>query len=149
EFDLFLWLIPVAITVASLIGWWVAGRALRPMASLSSAAQQINLSALDQRLPVRGAGDELDRLAATFNEMFSRLARAIGEMKQFTASISHELRTPLSILRGEAEVALMRPVNEQEYRQMISSQLEEFEKLTRLINQLLTIARAEAGEIRL
>ena len=68
-------------------------------------------------------------------------------MKQFTASISHELRTPLAILRGEAEVALMENHSPEQYRRVLGSQLEEFEKLTRMINQLLTLARAESGEV--
>jgi signal transduction histidine kinase len=79
--------------------------------------------------------------------MFARLAKAIGEMRQFTASISHELRTPLTALRGEAEVMLLQPHPVQEYRRLLASHLEEYDRLTRLINRLLTLARAEAGEI--
>jgi signal transduction histidine kinase len=75
------------------------------------------------------------------------LEKAVGEMKQFTASISHELRTPLAVLRGEAEVALMQANSPEQYRRVLSSQLEEFEKLSRMINQLLTLARAESGDV--
>ena len=78
-----------------------------------------------------------------------RHEKAVGEMKQFTASISHELRTPLAVLRGEAEVALMQPHSTDQYRRVLASQLEEFEKLTRMINQLLTLANAESGEVEI
>jgi len=145
--QLLLWLIPSGIAIISLVGWWAAGHALQPVATLASNVQQIGVSDLTKRLPIRGTRDELDRLTVAFNEMLSRLARTIEEMRQFTASISHELRTPLSILRGEAEVALMQAKTEHDYRRLISSQLEEFDRLTRMINQLLTLARAEAGEI--
>jgi heavy metal sensor kinase len=148
-FNLLLWLIPVSLGLASFIGWWAAGRGLQPVVNLAANVQEIGISDLRRRLPLRGTGDELDQLAAAFNEMFSRLGRTIDEMKQFTASVSHELRTPLAILRGEAEVALMQAGTVEDLRRVMSSQLEEFDKLTRLINQLLTLARAEAGEIRI
>ncbi len=135
------------LTVASIACWWMAGRALQPVNVLTQAAKEIGISDLDRRLPLRGTGDELDRLSATFNDMFARLAKAIGEMKQFTASIPHELRTPLTALRGEAEVMLLKPHPVQEYRRLLASHLEEYDRLTRLINRLLTLARAEAGEI--
>jgi signal transduction histidine kinase len=105
------------------------------------------VSRLDRRLPVRGTNDELDQLATGFNDTLARLQKAVGEMKQFTASISHELRTPLAVLRGEAEIALMEASSPQQYRRVLASQLEEFEKLSRMINQLLTLARAESGEV--
>jgi heavy metal sensor kinase len=122
---------------------------LKPVDELRVAAHQISISRLDRQLPLRGTGDELDRLAETFNQVFGRLREAVEQMKQFTASISHELRTPLTAMRGEAEVALSSHYSGEEYRRVLASQLEEFEKLNRLINELLTLARAEAGEIRL
>jgi len=135
------------LTVASIASWWMAGRALQPVNLLTQAAKEIGISDLDRRLPLRGTGDELDRLSATFNEMFARLAKAIGEMKQFTASIPHELRTPLTALRGETEVMLLEPHPVHEYKRLLASHLEEYDRLTRLINRLLTLARAEAGDI--
>jgi heavy metal sensor kinase len=127
----------------------MAGRALKPVAALGKAASEIAVSRLDRRLPVQGTNDELDQLAIQFNETLARLEKAVGEMKQFTASLSHELRTPLAILRGEAEVALMQTHSAEHYRRVLASQLEEFEKLTRMINQLLTLARAESGEVEI
>jgi signal transduction histidine kinase len=99
-------------------------------------------------LPVRGPGDEVDDVAKAFNETLGRLENSVEQMKQFTASISHELRTPLTTLRGEAEVALLEARSADEYKRVLSSQLEEFDKLTHMINQLLVLARAEAGEIQ-
>ena len=141
--------IPAGLAVAAVASWWMAGRALQPINLLTQAAGEIGISGLDRRLPLHGTGDELDRLSVTFNEMFARLAKAIADMKQFTASISHELRTPLTALRGEAEIMLLEPHPVQEYRRMLASHLEEYDRLARLINRLLTLARAEAGEIRM
>jgi len=143
------WLIPTGVLLAAIASWFMAGKALQPVGELGKAASEIAFSRLDRRLPVRGTDDELDKLAIEFNETLARLENAVAEMKQFTASISHELRTPLAILRGEAEVALMQQNSAEQYRRVLASQLEEFEKLTRLINQLLTLARAESGEVEI
>jgi heavy metal sensor kinase len=143
-----LFLAPLGVFAAAVMGWEMARRALRPMKQLADAARNIDIEQLQQRLPFRGAGDEVDELAQSFNETLSRLENSVGQMKQFTASISHELRTPLTILRGEAEVALLEAHSIEDYRHLLSSQLEEFDKLTRMINDLLVLAHAEAGEIR-
>jgi heavy metal sensor kinase len=143
------WLIPSGVLLAAVASWFMAGKALQPVAALGRAAGEIGVSHLDRRLPVRGTNDELDQLANQFNETLARLEKAVGEMKQFTASISHELRTPLAVLRGEAEVALMQSGSNEQYRRVLGSQLEEFEKLTRMINQLLTLARAESGDVEI
>src|SRR5438034_3337479 len=139
------WLLPSGVLLAAIAAWFMAGKALEPVAELGKAAGEIAVTSLDRRLPVRGTNDELDQLAAEFNDTLARLEKAVGEMKQFTASISHELRTPLAVLRGEAEVALMQASSSEHYRRVLASLLEEFEKLTRMINQLLTLARAESG----
>ncbi|HLH30310.1 MAG TPA: ATP-binding protein, partial [Terriglobia bacterium] len=141
------WLIPTGVLLAAFASWFMAGKALEPVAALGKAVGEIGVEHLHRRLPVRGSGDELDYLAQQFNVTFARLENAVGEMKQFTASLSHELRTPLAVLRGEAEVALMQSSTVEQYRRVLASQLEEFEKLTRMINQLLTLARAESGEV--
>ncbi len=141
--------LPAGVLLAWVVGWWMAGNALKPVQELRTAAHQIGISQLNHRLPLRGTRDELDGLAETFNQVFARLEDAVGNMKQFTASISHELRTPLTALQIETEMALMRPGLPEEYRRVLVSQLEEFQKLNRLINRLLELARAEAGEIQL
>jgi heavy metal sensor kinase len=142
-------LIPVGVLLAAASGWWTASRALRPLEDLTASAAKIGISNLSVRVPLRGSGDELDRLAETFNRTVARLEDAVQQMRQFTASISHELRTPLTALRGEAEVALMEARSPETYRKVLASQLEEFDKLTQMINRLLTLARAEGGEIHL
>jgi heavy metal sensor kinase len=143
-----LFLAPLGVLVAAIMGWQMARRALRPMKELAAAARKIDIEQLQQRLPLRGAGDEVDELAQSFNETLSRLENSVGQMKQFTASISHELRTPLTALRGETEVALLEAHSVEDYQRLLSSQLEEFDKLTHMINDLLVLANAEAGEIR-
>jgi heavy metal sensor kinase len=147
--QLLLWSVPASIVVVLIVGRVLAARSLAPLADLAARTRAITVADLAQRLPVRGAHDELDAVAEAFNDTMARLEHAIGEMKQFSAAIAHELRTPLAALRGETELALLRDSSPEEYRRTLESQLEEFDKLTRLITQLLTLARAEAGEIPL
>jgi heavy metal sensor kinase len=150
EFRLLLFLlVPAGVLLAGAGGWWMARHALRPVEALAAAAREIGIRQLDRRLPLRGTDDELDRMADTFNQTFARLQAAVEQMKQFTAAISHELRTPLTALRGEAEVTLLSARSTEDYRRVLASQLEEFDKLSHMVNELLTLARAEAGEIHL
>jgi len=142
-------LIPVGALLAALCGWWMARRAIRPVDVLARATREIEISGLHRRLPTRGAGDEIDRLSEAFNETLAKLQASVEQMKQFTAAISHELRTPLTALRGQAEVALFELPSPEEYRRILADQLEEFDKLTRMINHLLILARADAGEIQI
>jgi heavy metal sensor kinase len=144
-----LWLGPLALLLAATAGWFMASRALNPVRNIVRTARKLDVSNLHQRLPVSGAHDELDELAVTFNEAFARLDGAVGEMKQLMASMAHELRTPLAALRGEAEIALLHGKTTEEFRRVLSSQLEEIDKLTRLIGQLLTVTKAESGLLQL
>jgi heavy metal sensor kinase len=141
-------LVPVGVVFATLVGWQLSKRALSPLKNLAAAARKINILELRQRLPVRGVRDEVDDVALAFNDTLARLENSVEQMKQFTASISHELRTPLTALRGEAEIALLQARSVEEYQHVLASQLEEFDKLTKMVNQLLVLARAEAGEIQ-
>lgn len=144
---LLLWSVPASVLLILVIGRVMAARSLAPLAEFAQRTRAITVADLSQRLPVRGAHDELDDVASAFNETLARLEHAIGEMKQFSTAIAHELRTPLAALRGETELALLRAVQPDDYRRTLESQLEEFDKLGRLISHLLTLARAEAGEI--
>src|SRR5262249_47430991 len=107
--------------------------------------EEITAVRLDRRLPVRNAHDELGRLALTINAMLGRLERSFTEIRRFTADASHELRTPLTAIRTEAEVALRKPLHVAEYQQLLGSILEECDRLTRLVDQMLTLAREDAG----
>jgi heavy metal sensor kinase len=144
---LLLWSLAPALVVAILAGRYMAGRALAPLAQLSAEARTIDVADLTQRLTVHGAGDELDELALAFNETLGRLEHAVGDMKQFSTALAHELRTPLAALRGEAELALTHAQSAEDYRRGLATQLEEMDRLARLITELLTLARAEAGDI--
>jgi heavy metal sensor kinase len=143
-----LWGLPVGILAAMLTGRWMAGLGLAPLTRFAAATRRIDVSNLRERLPVRGTGDELDEVATAFNETLTRLERAVREMRQFSTALAHELRTPLAALRGEIEMSLRQPQREDEQARL-ASQLEEIDRLKRLITQLLILARAEAGDIAL
>lgn len=140
-----LWLGPLAVLLAATSGWFMASRALNPVRNIVRAAQKLELSNLDHRLPVSGTHDELDQLAVTFNDAFARLDGAVSEMKQLMGGMAHELRTPLAALRGEAELALLHANSVDELKRVLASQLEEIDRLTRLIGQILTVTKAESG----
>jgi heavy metal sensor kinase len=143
------WSVPLGLVAVVIVGRWMAARALAPLARLAAAATTIDIDDLHRRLPVRGAGDELDAVADAFNGVVARLERAVSDMKQFSAAMAHELRTPLAAMRGDIELSLAHPALPLEYRRVMTSQLEEIERLSRLISQLLTLAQADAGEIPL
>ncbi|HKK01735.1 MAG TPA: HAMP domain-containing protein, partial [Desulfuromonadales bacterium] len=121
---------PAALIVLSFIGWFLAGRALSPVTRITNAARKINAENLSQRLPIENTRDELSRLGETFNSMLSRLEDSFHKIRQFSADASHELRTPLTILRGETEVALRWAKTPEEFRHMLSSNLEEIDRMS-------------------
>lgn len=147
--DLLLLGVPAGLLAAALAGWWMARIGLAPLSRLAAAARAIDARDLGQRLPVRGADDELDEVSAEFNAALGRLERAVGEMRQFSTALAHELRTPLTALRGEIEMALLGAGEDEAGSRRLSSQLEEVDKLKQLIDRLLTLARAETGDIPL
>ena len=142
------WALPSLLVVVVVV-WWMTHTAVAPLTALATEARRVGIATLDHRLPTRGAGDQLDEVATAFNETLSRLEGAVGEMKQFSSALAHELRTPLTALRGEIELTLLVPAVDPELTKRATSQIEEIDRLTRLINQLLTLARAESGEIAL
>jgi heavy metal sensor kinase len=147
--NVLIWRVPLVLMVAVLATWWMSRFALAPLARIAATAESIGISNLSARLPLRGASDELDDVARTFNDVLARLERAVADMRQFSAALAHELRTPLAALRGEIEMELHQPDIDEARRRAVSSQLEEIDKLKRLIDQILTLARAESGQIRL
>jgi heavy metal sensor kinase len=137
------------LALAGTGAWIVVGRALKPVDRMTRAARQISAESSTSRIPVGNESDELGRLAQTLNDMLERLASSIDRMRQFTSDASHELRTPLTAMRSVGEVALCDAKTVDEYREAIGSILEEIDRLTRLVEQLLFLARADAGAIKL
>ncbi len=140
---------PLLILAAGLIGWFWFGRALRPIQDLAIATRRIGGSNLSFRIPERGAGDELDQLTRTFNQMIERLEQSFRQMKQFTNDVSHELRTPVTAARGQLEVALYTARTTEEYREAIGGALEEVERLGRFVQGMLSLSLAESGQLAL
>lgn len=139
----------VVLALGALGGLWIARRSLAPLSRLALRAERMTAEQLHERLPVEGASLELDQLAAAFNDTFARLEGSFGQLKRFTADVSHELRTPLTALRSVGEVALRGRSDAEGYREVIGSMLEEVDHLTRLTEDLLSLARADAGEAKL
>ncbi|MGH9706828.1 MAG: sensor histidine kinase [Candidatus Acidiferrales bacterium] len=140
---------PVFLLLAALGGYWMSRRALGPVDEITLAARSISAQNLSQRLMVPRTGDELERLASTLNEMLERLNSAFHRVMQFTADASHELRTPVSVIRTGAELTLRKPRSEAEYRESLSQILQESEKVSQLIEQLMDLARADSGAVTL
>ncbi len=136
---------PLMLLLAAACGYWMSGRALRPVEEMSRTAERIEAENLSERLPVSGAGDELDRLSVTLNSMFARLEASFRRITQFTADASHELRTPVAVIRTTAEVARGKSRTQAEYELALDCILRETERTTRLIEDLMILARADAG----
>jgi len=137
---------PLALALASLGGLWLTKKALSPVDRLTRAAERIGRGNLTERVEEPRSRDEIGRLAATFNQMISRLEQAFERERHFTADASHELKTPLAVLRGEIEVTLRRERTPEEYQRVLHSSLEEIARLTKLTEDLLTLARSDADE---
>jgi heavy metal sensor kinase len=140
-------IVPIAILVAGLFGWFLARRALAPVNSVAHAAQLITHSNLNTQIPLRGAGDELDRLIEAFNRMMERLSFSFTQIRQFSTDASHELRTPLTIIRGQLEVALFTAKTTEQYRDAMVNALEDVERLSNIVKALLMLSQAESGQL--
>jgi heavy metal sensor kinase len=141
--------IPLAVALASAGGYVLARRALAPLGRMATQARAITAERLADRLSVMNLGDELGHLATVFNDLFTRLEQSFDQLRRFTADASHELRTPLTIIRSVGEVGLDLHRSEPEYREIIGSMLEEADRLTRLVDSLLTLSRADGGQAHL
>jgi len=130
-------------------GYYLARGALSPVERMARRAQEINAERLGARIDVENPDDELGLLAKAFNETLARLERSFEQLKRFTSDASHELRTPLTAIRSVGEVGLQEDGGSSHYREVIGSMLEETERLSRLVESLLTISRADSGQIRL
>jgi two-component system, OmpR family, sensor kinase len=139
--------IPLAILLAGIGGYLLARRSLAPVVQMSSQANRIGAENLHERLQVQNPADELGQLAGSFNQLLNRVNRSFDEQRRFVADASHELRTPVAILCGEAEVTLSQPERtEQEYRESLAILGEESKRLKRIVEDLFTLARADAGQ---
>jgi heavy metal sensor kinase len=142
-------LVPILIVLSSLLGWFLAGRALSPVNSVAEAAQKITHSSLHMQIPLRRAGDELDRLIEAFNHMMSRLNRSFEQIRQFSTDVSHELRTPLTVARGQLEVALFTAQTVDEHREAMAEALEGIDRLSNIVRALLLLSQSETGQLTL
>jgi two-component system, OmpR family, sensor kinase len=140
---------PVALVLASLLGYGIGTAALRPVEAMRAEAGAISAAEPGRRLPVPAARDEIARLAETLNEMLGRLERGIERERSFVADASHELRTPLALLKAELELALRRPRTAAELEEALRSAAAETDRLSRLAEDLLVLARSDREELPL
>ncbi|HMZ82535.1 MAG TPA: ATP-binding protein [Acidobacteriota bacterium] len=141
--------IPIILVLLGSGGWLLVTQTLKPVDQLTRAAQRIGEGNLRELVQTPKTGDELARLAETFNQMITRLNVAFERQRQFTADASHEFRTPLAIMRSELELALQRERPAEDYQQTLESLLEETRRLNKLVDDLLTLARSDSGELAL
>ncbi len=147
RFRLILWFsVPVLLIGAGLGGYLISRRALKPVGQITAAAESISISNLSDRLEVPETSDELQRLSETLNRMLARLDTSVQRMSQFTADASHELRAPVSLIRTTAELAVQGGRAQTEYHEDMVQILAEAERTSQLIDSLLLLARADAGE---
>lgn len=143
---LFLVGLVLLVSASSMAGsWWLAGRAIKAVNEITEQAESIEASTLGQRISAHADTQEFSRLVQVLNTMLVRIERAFEAQRRFTADASHELRSPLTALRGELELARRRDRSPEEYRRVIDSALEETVRLTHLSEDLLTLARSDAG----
>jgi two-component system, OmpR family, sensor kinase len=137
----------VAFTIA--VGYYMAKKALKPVDKIRKAAVKISFRNLDEYIDIGSRKDELGKLAETFNDMISRLRDAFQRINQFSTDVSHELKTPLTILKGGTEVALRKERDPSEYRSLLGSHLEEIDRMSNIIDDLLLLSKADTGKMQL
>lgn len=141
--------IPLIILISAAGGFFLATLSMKPIDNIIKTVNDIKVNNLSRRLPKIEGEDEISRLTITLNEMIARLEKSFIQIKQFTSDASHELKTPLTIMRGELEIALSKPLTEHEYMRIIASSLDEVIRLTNVVENLLELSRADAGNIKL
>lgn len=138
--------LPLALTAAAFAAYKLVSKALDPIEKMAVRIEQINSERLNERLPVENSQDELGHLARVCNGMLERIQESFEQLRRFTADASHELRTPLAAMRSMGEVALDRSQTTEDYKEIVGSMLEEVNRLTGMVEGLLTLSRAEAGQ---
>ena len=139
--------LPALVLLASLLGYWLSGRSLAPVNRIIETVELIGAQNLSRRLKVPKAHDELRRLTETLNAMLVRIEASFKRITQFTADASHDLRTPIAVIRATAEIMLRRPRSEPDYREALSRILDTSIDTSELLENLLTLARADAGAV--
>jgi signal transduction histidine kinase len=140
---------PIAVVIASLLGYALAATGMRPVEAMRRRAQEVSLSRGDERLPLPAAHDEIRRLGATLNEMLDRLRRSFERERRFVADASHELRTPVAVIKAELEGALRAARHDPQVREALVASVEECDHLAQLAEDLLVVARTGEGELPL
>jgi signal transduction histidine kinase len=140
---------PAALLATALGGWWLAGRALRPIDRMTARAAAIDLDRIEDRLVVPRTGDEVAHLAATLNAMLERIERGVQEQHRLVADASHELRTPLAAMRAEIDVSLRADDLPLAAREVLESAREEVDRMTRTVDDLLVLASLDEGRLEL
>lgn len=138
----------VALFVSPLGGFWLAGRATRPIAQIIDTTDRLHPTNLSERLPLRGTRDELDRLSATINGFLDRIAAFLQQNRDFTANAAHELRSPLAAIQNSLEVTLNSDRSVDEYKEILADLLDECAGLRSLVNQLLLLAESDSGGLQ-
>ncbi|WP_227819471.1 sensor histidine kinase [Mariprofundus micogutta] len=139
----------ISIAISAVAGYYMAKRALEPIQEITSTARGVAAGDLSRRLKSESQDKEIRVLVRVLNKMFADLEASFQAQKRFTADASHELRLPLTILKGEIEVALRHPRSEEEYHQILQQQLGTIDRIQQIVNDLLTLARADAGQLEL
>lgn len=147
--NLLLVVIPLILIISGTGGFFLATLSMKPINDIIKTVNDIKVTNLSRRLPKIEGEDEISRLTITLNEMIGRLENSFIQIKQFTSDASHELKTPLTIMRGELEIALIKQLTEHEYMRIIASSLDEVIRLTNVVENLLELSRADAGNIKL
>ena len=147
--NIFFIIVPLLLLVAGIGGYFLARESLKPIAEIGERAKRISGSNLHERLPIANAKDEIGNLAIVFNELLDRLDVEFERQRRFIADASHELRTPLAIVTGESEVALSRETRpSEEYQESLRIVNDEGKRLTKIVEDLFTLARADSGELK-
>ncbi|HVV99770.1 MAG TPA: HAMP domain-containing sensor histidine kinase [Planctomycetaceae bacterium] len=139
----------IVLIVTPIGGYWLAGRATHPLSQIMDTTERLHPTNLQERLPLRGTRDELDRLSQTINNFLDRIALYVNRNREFTANAAHELRSPLAAIQSSLEVTLNSDRSVDEYKETLAETLDQCEELRVLVNQLLLLAESDAGELKI
>jgi len=148
-FSILILLGPIVLIFSFSGGWILSGIILRPIGQITEMTRRITAQNLNERIPPRAVSDELGNLIQTINNMIERLQGSFDQIRRFSMNVAHELKTPLTILKGESELALSRSPTAEEAQELVTTYLEETVRLSRIVDDLLTLAKADAGQMKI